>query len=104
MPMYGITAPAHALSMVMEGVMEHQKPNEAARLTTFGRRKVTPRVCVADSKQHIRTFLGEALEELGFITCECTQVSNLGALVDAQLPDLLVLGLSSGGIAAGEML
>jgi EAL domain-containing protein (putative c-di-GMP-specific phosphodiesterase class I) len=101
---FAITAPAHALSMVMEGVMEHQKPNEAARLTTFGRRKVTPRVCVADGKQHIRTFLGEALEELGFITCECTQVSNLGALVDAQLPDLLVLGLSGGGIAAGEML
>src|ERR1700676_4214188 len=46
--------------MVMEGVMEHQKLNEAAGLTTFGRRKVTPRVCIADSKQHIRTFLQAA--------------------------------------------
>jgi DNA-binding response OmpR family regulator len=90
--------------MVMEGVMDHEGTKESAKLTTFGRRKVTPRVCIADSKQHIRTFLEEALEELGFITCECTQVSTLGALIDAQLPDLLVLGLSGGGIAAGEML
>jgi DNA-binding NtrC family response regulator len=60
---------------------------------------------VVDSKQHIRTFLAEALEELGFITCECVQVSELGVLLDAQpQPDLVVLGLSSGGIAAGEIL
>ena len=39
--------------------------------TTFGRRKVTPRVCVADSKKHLRTFLTEVLEDLGFVTCEC---------------------------------
>ena len=48
--------------------------------------------------------MGEALEELGFITCECMQVSDLGALLDVQLPDLVVLDLSGGGGAAGEML
>jgi EAL domain-containing protein (putative c-di-GMP-specific phosphodiesterase class I) len=90
--------------MVMEGIMDHQRINEAAKLTTFGRRKVAPRVCIADSKQHIRTFLGEALEELGFIICESVQVSELGALLDAQLPDLVVLCLSGGGIEARDIL
>jgi EAL domain-containing protein (putative c-di-GMP-specific phosphodiesterase class I) len=84
--------------------MNHQPIEEAAKLATFGRRKVTPRVCVADSKRHIRTFLREALEELGFITCECMQAGDLDAVLDNQLPDLVVLGLSAGGVAAGEML
>jgi EAL domain-containing protein (putative c-di-GMP-specific phosphodiesterase class I) len=79
-------------------------PEEASELVTFHRRKVTPRVCIADGKQHIRTFLAEALEELGFITCECVQVSELGAVFDRQLPDLFVLGLSAGGVVAGELL
>jgi hypothetical protein len=45
--------------MVMEGVMDHEGTKESAKLTTFGRRKVTRRFCIADSKQHIRTFLEE---------------------------------------------
>ncbi len=84
--------------------MENQRPEEAIKLATFGRRKIRPRVCVADGKQHIRTFLGEALEELGFITCECTQIGELSAVLDAQLPDLVVVGLSAGGIEAAAML
>ncbi len=80
------------------------RPEEVVGPTMFGRRKVVPRVCVADRKQHIRTFLGEALEELGFIVCECTQVGELVAVLDAHLPDLVILGLSAGGIEASEML
>ena len=77
--------------------MEDQRPEGAIKSATFGRRKVRPRVCIADGKQHIRKFLGEALEEIGFITCECTQVAELDAALDAQLSDLVVVGLSSGG-------
>lgn len=77
---------------------------EPSQLVAFGRRKVRPRVCVADDRQHIRTFLGETLEELGFITCECAQASELGAVLERHLPDLVVLGLSGGGVEAGEML
>ncbi len=84
--------------------MENQRPEEAIKAATFGRRKVRPRVCVADAKQHIRKFVGEVLEELGFITCECAQVSELSAAFDAQLPDLVVVGLSAGGIEAAAML
>jgi EAL domain-containing protein (putative c-di-GMP-specific phosphodiesterase class I) len=89
---------------MQEGGMDHQRLGEPTKVGTFGRRKVTPRACVADRKQHIRTFLAEALAELGFVTCECMQASQLGAVLDAQLPDLVVLGLSAGGVEAAEML
>jgi EAL domain-containing protein (putative c-di-GMP-specific phosphodiesterase class I)/CheY-like chemotaxis protein len=78
--------------------------DERTTEATFGRRKVTPRVCVADAKQHVRTFLGEALEDIGFITCQCAQPSELVAVLDAQLPDLIVIGLSTWKLEAGEML
>ena len=85
--------------------MGNQQPEEAIKSATFGRRKVAPRVCVVDGKPHIRKFLGEALEELGFITCECAQVGELSAVLDGQvMPDLVVVGLSAGGIEAAAIL
>ncbi len=87
-----------------EVTLENQRLDEAIKSATFGRRKVRPRVCVADGKQHIRKFLGEALEELGFITSECTQVGELSTVLNAQLPDLVVVGFSAGGIEAAAML
>jgi EAL domain-containing protein (putative c-di-GMP-specific phosphodiesterase class I)/DNA-binding CsgD family transcriptional regulator len=79
-------------------------PETASNLVTFRRRQVTPHACVAGSKQHIRTLLAEALEELGFITRECAQVSEFSAVLDRQRPDLIVLGLSASVGAAGELL
>jgi EAL domain-containing protein (putative c-di-GMP-specific phosphodiesterase class I)/CheY-like chemotaxis protein len=67
---------------------------------TFGRRKVAPRACIADGKKHIRDFLREALEELGFIVSECEQAARLADIVIEHQSDLVVLGLSAGGIAA----
>lgn len=85
--------------------MEVQRLREEdAIAATFGRRKVTPRACVVDSKQHIRSFLREALDELGFITCECEQIENLRAVLTNERPDLLVLGLSGGGFAGNAIL
>jgi EAL domain-containing protein (putative c-di-GMP-specific phosphodiesterase class I)/CheY-like chemotaxis protein len=72
--------------------------------TTFGRRKVTPRACVADSKKHLRAFLTDVLEDLGFVTCECAEADELGMMLATQLPDLVVLGLSVDGIEAGKIL
>src|SRR5450755_1230867 len=84
--------------------MGNQQAEEAIKSATFGRRKVVPRVCVVDGKPHVRKFIGEALEELGFITCECTQVGELSAVLDGQAPNLVVGGLSAGGIEAAAML
>jgi EAL domain-containing protein (putative c-di-GMP-specific phosphodiesterase class I)/CheY-like chemotaxis protein len=75
-----------------------------ARGATFGRRKVTPRVCVADSKKHLRAFLTDVLQDLGFVTSECAKADELGTILETQLPDLIVLGLSADGIEAGKIL
>jgi EAL domain-containing protein (putative c-di-GMP-specific phosphodiesterase class I)/CheY-like chemotaxis protein len=83
--------------------MENQL-KEATKVVQFGQRKVRPRVLVADAKQHIRAFLMEALEELGFVTNECAQVSELSSVLDTQFPDLVVFGLSAGEIETCEML
>jgi EAL domain-containing protein (putative c-di-GMP-specific phosphodiesterase class I)/CheY-like chemotaxis protein len=74
------------------------------RSATFGRRKVTPRACVADSKRHLRAFLTDVLEDLGFTTSECARADELGGIIETQLPDLVVLGLSVDGIEAGRIL
>src|SRR4029077_572074 len=84
--------------------MNHINPHEHARAGFFGHRKVMPRACVADGKKHLRTFLADILEDLGFITSECAQASELAGVLDAQQPDLLVLGVSVNGIEVGEIL
>jgi EAL domain-containing protein (putative c-di-GMP-specific phosphodiesterase class I)/CheY-like chemotaxis protein len=84
--------------------MHKHEADETPKLATFGRRKVKPRVCIADAKQHVRTFLSEALEELGFVPCECAQAGDLTSILKEKLPDLIVIGLSAGGIEAGEVL
>jgi len=84
--------------------MNHFNPNEHAQCAGFGRRKVMPRACVTDGKKHLRTFLSDALEDLGFITSECGQASELAAILDAQQPDLVVLGVSFDGIEVGKIL
>jgi EAL domain-containing protein (putative c-di-GMP-specific phosphodiesterase class I)/CheY-like chemotaxis protein len=70
----------------------------------FGRRRVRPRICIADAKHHIRIFLAEALEELGFLTCECADIDAVTVALGQQQPDLVVIGLSAGGVEAAEIL
>ena len=36
----------------------------------FGRRPIPPRACVLENKTHVRTFIAEMLDELGFIARE----------------------------------
>jgi EAL domain-containing protein (putative c-di-GMP-specific phosphodiesterase class I)/CheY-like chemotaxis protein len=67
-------------------------------------RRVRPLVCVTDGKSHVRQFLREALSEFGLTIYECVQAGELSTALDAKPPDLVVLGLSAGGIAASEML
>ncbi len=84
--------------------MDKHGSEETSKLAIFGRRKVMPGVCIADVKQHVRTFLSEAFEEFGFVTCECAQASELAAMLKKEVPDLVVIGLSAGGVEAGEIL
>ena len=84
--------------------MNHINRDEHARAGSFGHRKVMPRACVADSKKHLRTFLAEALEDLGFVTSECAHARELAIALDTQQPDLVVLGVSVNGVEVGEIL
>ncbi|KWV60225.1 diguanylate phosphodiesterase [Bradyrhizobium macuxiense] len=84
--------------------MNHISQIGYARAGWFGHRKLTPRACIADSKKHLRTFLAEALDDLGFITSECGQADELDAVLDAERPDLLVLGVSVDGIEVSKIL
>ena len=56
--------------------------SEPVQRATFGLRKAVPRACVIDSKQHLRTFLSEALEELGFVVHRCASADDVGAVHD----------------------
>ena len=67
-------------------------------------RRVMPVVCVTDGKHHVRKFLREALSEFSFAIYECVEVGELSPALDARPPDLVILGLTAGGIAASEML
>lgn len=81
----------------------HQKIGSTG-IATFGRRKVRPRICIADATQHIRTFLSDTLDDLGFITCECEQLTNLETVIEAQIPDLIILGMATDVIEAVTVL
>jgi EAL domain-containing protein (putative c-di-GMP-specific phosphodiesterase class I) len=74
------------------------------KAVTFGRRKVTPRACVVDGKRHLRAFLSEVLEDLGFVTSECSNVDELQGLLASELPDLILLGIAVDGIEPGRFL
>jgi EAL domain-containing protein (putative c-di-GMP-specific phosphodiesterase class I) len=67
-------------------------------------RRGTPLVCVTDGREHIRTFLREALSEFRFVIQECAEAAELSAALDARAPDLVVLGLTAGASEACDML
>jgi EAL domain-containing protein (putative c-di-GMP-specific phosphodiesterase class I)/CheY-like chemotaxis protein len=63
-----------------------------------------PRACVADSKRHLRAFMSEVLEDLGFVTSECSSASELQTVLATDLPDLVLLGIAADGIEPGNFL
>lgn len=78
-------------------------PSELARTESFGRRRVRPGVVIADDKPHIREFIREALEDMGFVVADGGS-DRLAELTAGRQTDLVMLGLSAGGIAAGHAL
>ena len=84
-------------------MMNQQPPAHAAPLNEFGRRRVRPRVVIADDKAHIRGFVREALEDMGFVV-EDGGGDRLVNLTAGRRMDLVMLGLSAGGGAAGHAL
>src|SRR5262249_19988749 len=83
-----------ALRVTEEERMQLQPPNGATDLAKFAQRKLRPRACVIDVKEHMRTVLEDALENLGFITCECARAGELALVLAVHHPNLVVIGLS----------
>ena len=84
---------------------KHSFGDNLAGYAAFGRRKVVPRVCVADSKKHLRAFLSEIIEDdLGLVTMECANADELEATLQNHILDIIVLGVSADGIEAGNVL
>jgi EAL domain-containing protein (putative c-di-GMP-specific phosphodiesterase class I) len=77
----------------------HPRPtaHNIIRPAAFGHPRMRPRACVVGGKQHVRGFLAEALEELGFAACQYKQGDDIGQIVERLLPELIVLGVSDGG-------
>ena len=97
-----VAARSYAAPVSGECDMDNQL-QETTERQTFGQRRIVPSVCIADAKQHIRRFLGTALEELGFVVFECSLPNEVAAALDARKPDLVVIGFSSGGVEVSEM-
>jgi hypothetical protein len=66
--------------------MTKQQPEEALKLPTFGQRKMASRVCVVDGKPHVRKFLCETLEEIGFILFAKPMTAQKFALTSLRRP------------------
>jgi EAL domain-containing protein (putative c-di-GMP-specific phosphodiesterase class I) len=65
-------------------------------IVQFGRRPIQPRACIVENKTHVRMFLAEMLDELGFIASEADTLDIRGMLREFR-PDLIVLGPLNGG-------
>ncbi len=83
--------------------MEYRSGQSLA-FAPFNRRRMKSCVCVVDRKQHIRSFLREALEEFDLITCECADSREMDGTLKMRLADLVVLGPSGARPQSVELL
>jgi EAL domain-containing protein (putative c-di-GMP-specific phosphodiesterase class I) len=90
------------LQKLQGGAVKNQEPGDQAPHAVVARQQTVPRAGIADARQSIRTFLSEALQELGFATLECASATDLEAMLASGRTDLVVIG-SSAGIEACEM-
>lgn len=61
----------------------------------FGRRQVTPHVCIVDRRPHLRAFLAEVLVEFGLVPRQAADAAGMLA-TNADIPaDLVILSLAA---------
>jgi len=70
---------------------EDHSGERRGEVVRFGRRPIPPRACVVENRPHVRMFLAEMLDGLGFIAREADTL-DLRAMLRDFRPDLLVLG------------
>lgn len=72
-------------------MQQHHQFSWQADVIPLGQRPRPPHVCVVDGKPYVRSFLAEALRDLGFIAHECG-AAELDAMLTDVAPNLIVLG------------
>ena len=70
----------------------------------FGKRRVKPRVCIVESKQHVQSLLCDTLEDQGFIPHACATLAELEMSLRGEFPDLVVSSFSMNGLPIPEIL
>ena len=50
--------------------MTDDRERQECEIIQFGRRPIPPRACVVENRTHVRMFLADMLDELGFIARE----------------------------------
>jgi EAL domain-containing protein (putative c-di-GMP-specific phosphodiesterase class I) len=73
-----------------------QNGERQGEIVQFGRRPIPPRVCIVEKKTHVRMFLADILDEIGFIACEA-DTPDIRTVLREFRPDLIVLGPLNGG-------
>src|SRR5262245_27699059 len=71
--------------------MTQDRKQQGCEIIQFGRRPVPPRACVIENRIHVRMFLADMLDELGFIVCEADTTDIRATLRDFR-PDVIILG------------
>ena len=66
-----------------------------ANVISFTQRNAPPRVCIVENKPHIRAFLAEIFEGLGFAPHGCAG-AELDLILSDPAPELVLFGLLSG--------
>ena len=68
-------------------------PSDARAAVLYRPRHAVPRACVVEDKPHIRTFICDMLDELGFLTEAVPHAMDIRTVLDMVNPSLIILSV-----------
>ena len=83
--------------------MTEDREQQGCEIIQFSRRPVPPRACVVENRIHVRMFLADMLDEMGFIAREADTTDIRATLRDFR-PDVIVLGPLDAGLEVQAVL
>src|SRR4029450_1909546 len=83
--------------------MTEDREQQDCEIIQFSRRPVPPRACVVEDRIHVRLFLADMLDEMGFIAREAHPADIRATLRDFR-PDVIVLGPLGAGLEVQAVL
>ena len=83
--------------------MTDDREQQECEIIQFGRRQIPPRACVVENRTHVRMFLADMLDELGFIAREANTTDIRTTLREFR-PDVIILGPLSAGLEVQAVL